>query len=303
MTRHVGRARTGVAAVALLLLAVCWGCQSRTQSEGGTERKILDESAEKPSAGDKQSGEKEGGESTVLSVVTPVYARGLPYASVDGEEVRGYLATPQDDEEHPGVVLVHDWWGLNDDVRKAARRLAGEGFNVLAVDLYRGRVATSPGRAEELMRELKKHSDRAVKNLDAARRYLLENTATSSVGVVGWGPGAEMAMGALVHTEGAFGAGVLYYGRVMGDSYDVSRLSAPVLGIFASDDATIPRSRVETFAGRLKKAGPDGSRVRIYSGVGHGFASPSSSTYDERSARRAWSQTVDFLNRHLGGDG
>ena len=205
----------------------------------------------------------------------------------------GYLARPADGSNLPGVVMIHEWWGLNDHVRAMARSLAAEGYQVLAVDLYHGGVATTAEEARARMQAL--NQEEALQNL-AAAADLLRDRGAARVASLGWcfGGGQSLRFGLSgLDLE----AVVVYYGNVVTDEAQL-RVLPPVLGIFADQDRGIPVREVRAFEQGLQRAGVP-NEVHVYRGVGHGFANPSAATYAPVPTVDAWAKTTDFLARHL----
>jgi carboxymethylenebutenolidase len=220
------------------------------------------------------------------------------YATLDGTPVTGFLARPEDAAGAlPAVLLIHEWWGLNDNLRAMARQLAGEGYLALAVDLYEGRSATTPAAARELVQAAEGRRDRLLENLRAARAFVAGQGATR-IGVVGWCFGGGWALQAGIQLGEELDAVVMYYGRVESDPSALARLRAPLLGLFAGRDAAIPVSAVRGFEHALAEAGRP-AEIHVYEGADHAFANPSGGRYDEAAARDAWARTLAFFARHL----
>jgi carboxymethylenebutenolidase len=196
------------------------------------------------------------------------------------------------------VILIHEWWGLNDNIRQMARRLAGEGYSALAVDLYEGRVASDPDTARALMQDAMQRGDALIDNLKAARAYLAEHEQAPRIGVVGWCFGGGWALQAGLRLGADLDAVVMYYGRVESDPRELSRLAAPLLGLFGGRDRAIPVAGVRAFEQELARLGKT-AEVRVYPDADHAFANPSGGNYDPEAARDAWARTLDFLAKHL----
>lgn len=228
---------------------------------------------------------------------TPVETSTPVYATLGGTPITGFMARPAGASGPlPAVLLIHEWWGLNDNLRSLARQLAGEGYQVLAVDLYEGRTATTPDAARALMQQADRHGDRVVENLRAARAWAAGQGATR-IGVVGWCFGGGWALQAGMRLGDELNAVVMYYGRVETDPRELARLRAPLLGLFAGRDGAIPVAAVRAFEQALP--GHD-SEIHVYPDADHAFANPSGGRYDEAAARDAWARTLAFLAQHLG---
>jgi carboxymethylenebutenolidase len=209
-----------------------------------------------------------------------------------------YLARPAGDKAGPALILIHEWWGLNEWVKKQADRFAEQGYTALAVDLYRGEVAKDADHAHELMRGLA--DDRAVTDLKAAFDWLASSPHTKGhkIGVIGWcmGGGFSLDLGL---AEPKIAATVVNYGHLMADPAAVKPLSSPLLGNFGEKDQGIPPKDVEAFEKALKAAGKS-SDIKIYPGCGHAFMNPNNTTgYNKAAAEDAWKRIDAFLAKAL----
>jgi len=213
------------------------------------------------------------------------------------ETVEGYLVAPPGPGPFPAVVVIHEWWGLNDQVKEEARRLAAEGYLALAVDLYRGRVAQDRDEAHELSRGLPE--DRARRDLLAAFAYLAArpDVRADRIGSIGWCMGGGYSL-ALALAEPRLAASVIYYGRLATEESALAPLRAPVLGLFGEEDRGITPESVRSFESALQKLGKS-VEVHVYPGAGHAFANSTRPSYREAAAGDAWEKTRAFLARHL----
>jgi carboxymethylenebutenolidase len=214
------------------------------------------------------------------------------------ETISGFLALPDKAGPQPAMIVVHEWWGLNDWVKEQTEKLAAQGYVALAVDLYRGKNASDPSEAHELMRGLPQ--DRAVRDMQAAYAYLLtrKDVKTDRIGVIGWCMGGGLALQLAIH-QPRLAACVVNYGSLPTDPNDLQQIACPVLGNFGADDKGITPADVEAFDKALK-----GMHriidVKIYPGAGHAFENPNNTTgYRPEAAADAWSRTVAFLHRAL----
>lgn len=227
----------------------------------------------------------------------PVAGREVAYA--DG--VRGYLAVPRDSGSTPlpAIVVVHEWWGLNDNVRRMTDRLAGEGYRALAVDLYGGRVAETPDSAMAIMQAATATPQNLATNVRAAYTYLAQTGRAPKIGILGWCFGGGMAAQSAVAMPLQLDAAVIYYGQV-GEITEaqIRPLGMPVLGFFGGQDSSIPVASVRAFEGRLKAANKD-AEIVIYPDAGHAFANPTGDNYQAGPAQDAWTKTTAFLARTL----
>jgi carboxymethylenebutenolidase len=221
----------------------------------------------------------------------------VQYKSGD-ETVSGYLALPQSAGRHPAMVVIHEWWGLNDWIKEQAQKFAQEGYVALAADLYRGKVAYDPTLAHELSRGVPQ--ERAVRDLRAAFDFLASRPDVNpeKIGSVGWCMGGSLSLDLAIR-EPKLAACVVNYGAVTRDSEDIQEIQAPVLGIFGAEDRSIPRSSVEAFE-KAMLADHKSIEVKIYTGAGHAFENPNNKLgYRESDAKDAWVRTLTFLNSKL----
>jgi carboxymethylenebutenolidase len=229
----------------------------------------------------------------------PVTASEVVYATVDGQQVHGYLARPASAAPGaalPGLVVIHEWWGLNDNVRMMARRLAGEGYQALAVDMY-GRSASTPQEARQLMQGVMSNTAAGMSNLEQAAGYLRQH-GSRKLGTIGWCFGGGWSLQAALALGDRADAAVMYYGRPVTDREQLSRLHAPLLGLFGGADQGIPADTVHAMEATLKELGKP-VEIVVYPGAGHAFANPSGQSYQAAAAEDSWRRTVAFFAQHL----
>jgi len=225
----------------------------------------------------------------------------MPYAEIGDQLVYGYFTAPSDVfEPLPAIIVIHEWWGLNDNVRAMADRLAAEGYMVLAIDLYGGETAESPAEARALMLEVVEERERANENIRAAYEFLTIAGAPQ-IGSLGWCFGGGWSLNTAQLFPEELDASVIYYGQVTADEDKLRPISAPILGLFGADDKGITVESVEAFRGSLERLRKD-HEIHIYPGVGHAFANPTGTNYNAEAALDAWSRTLEFLGRHLASD-
>lgn len=224
-----------------------------------------------------------------------VTAERVAYATRDGNAVEGYLARPASGEPTAALIVIHEWWGLNENIEAVTRRLAAEGYLALAVDLYGGEVASEPKAAQALMGEVA--ADAAHANLRQARDFLAERSAR--VGVIGWCFGGGWSLQTAVMLGDGIDAAVMYYGRVITDPQALAGLTAPLQGHFGGQDQGIPVAEVRAMEAALEAAAKP-AQIYVYDGAGHAFANPSGTRYDAAAAELAWSRTTAFFAEHLG---
>ncbi len=286
---------TLIFALLILPLAACTGGTGSNEGNG--------ESHTDEGYADAMSREHSGetGEASGAADGEPareVASRGVVYATVDGQEIRGWLARPAGVENAPGLIVIHEWWGLNENVRKMAEKLAGEGYAALAVDLYAGQAADSPEKARELVQSVDETN--AQENLRQAYSYLTEQAGAGDVGTIGWCFGGGWSLQTALLMPETVDATVIYYGRLVTDKERLEPLTMPILGLFGAEDEGIPVSSVREFEQALEELGKD-VEIHVYDGADHAFANPSGSRYDPEAAEKAWKETTDFLAAHLKG--
>jgi carboxymethylenebutenolidase len=195
----------------------------------------------------------------------------------------------------PAVLVVHEWWGVNDDIRDHCRSLASAGFLAVAVDLYRGEVARDEARARALAGAL--DTAQAMRDLTAAVRHLAGDPRAGSIGIIGFCLGGAMALAAAGHVEGLSAAAV-FYGLPKARWIDPARVRIPVQGHFGARDASIPSEKPRLVFQTLASGGVD-VELHVYD-AGHAFLRRGGEAYDEAAATAAWSRLIAFLHRHLG---
>ena len=230
----------------------------------------------------------------------PVTGTEVVYATVGGKEVRGYLARPASAQGPlPGIIVVHEWWGLNDNIRRTADRLAGEGYEALAVDLYDG---TGPGKtsdeAKKLMMVVMGDKDAAKDNLRQAYAYLHDHEHATKMGVIGWCFGGGWSLQTALLFPDKLDAAVMYYGQPVSDVKALSTLKMPLIGFFGKEDMGITVADVLNFQDALKQAGVK-AEIHEYDGAGHAFANPSGEHYQAAAAHDSWQRTVAFFKQYL----
>ena len=230
----------------------------------------------------------------------PVDSREVIYTSANGESVTGWLSWPADSVpgDLPGLIVIHEWWGLNDNIRQKSERLAGEGYVTLAVDLYSGALAKVPKEAMQLMQVLNNDAAAGGDNLAAAYDYLANVVQADKIGVVGWCLGGQWSLRASLRMPDSLDATVIYYGNVTDDKDELATLQMPILGLFAAKDPVVPLPSVLAFRDALTELGKPAD-IQIYPDAQHGFANPSGMAYDPEAAADAWQRTTAFLARHL----
>ncbi|HJU58846.1 MAG TPA: dienelactone hydrolase family protein [Nitrososphaeraceae archaeon] len=221
----------------------------------------------------------------------------------------GYLAYPiiennsknVTEKKLPGIVMIHEWWGLNENIKNMANSLAKEGYVVLAVDLYNGQVTDSADIAKTLVSNVRDNPSEGISNLQSAVRYLasLEHVNSSKIASLGWcfGGGQSLQLALNTDPEHPLAATIIYYGNLVTDQESISKIKWPVLGIFGDQDQSISVNDVKFFEKMLTSTGIP-NEIYIYEGVGHAFANPSGDNYAPKETADAWQKTLDFLNKY-----
>lgn len=215
------------------------------------------------------------------------------------DEGSGLLVTPAGQGPSPAVVVIQEWWGLNDWVKDQARALAKEGYVALAVDLYRGKLATNQEDAHQLMMGMP--DDRAMSDLKGAFAYLAgrADVRKDRIGSVGWCMGGKYSL-KLAVAEPTLAAAVVYYGAPPTTAADIAAIKAPILGNFGGADEGPHPDQVKAFEAALKAAGKSAD-IKLYPGAGHAFANVNNpwGGYREAAAKDAWARTTAFFAAQL----
>ncbi|MFD1632364.1 dienelactone hydrolase family protein [Haloplanus ruber] len=216
--------------------------------------------------------------------------------TIDGTP--GYLARPADDGEYPAVVMIHEWWGLNENIEHMADILAGHGYVVFAVDLYDGEVATNSSEAAQLSGQVRENPDAAVSKMSGAVSGLRDRSDTTDrVASLGWCFGGGQSL-QLSLSEADLNATVIYYGTLATNESTLRAIDGPVLGVFGSEDQVVGIENVRAFNRTLDTVGVE-HEVYVYEGAGHAFANPSGESFRPNATRDAWNRTLTFLDRNL----
>jgi len=211
------------------------------------------------------------------------------------ENSNGYLVKPTVDGEYPGVIMIHEWWGLNGNIKEMAQKLASHGYVVLAVDLYDGKVGTTADEARQLMGSFEQSEWND--NMNTAVSYLEKNYTPSSIGSVGWCFGGGQSLNLGLNNED-MDATVIYYGHLVTEPEELSKIDWPVLGIFAELDQGITPDTVKEFESSLNEVGVEND-ITIYPEVNHAFANPSGDRYAPEESKDAWNKTLEFFEQNL----
>jgi carboxymethylenebutenolidase len=206
---------------------------------------------------------------------------------------RAYVAGPEDARR--GILLIHGWLGLTKDVEAWADEFARAGYCAMAVDLYDGKVTTTPAEARLLMESV----DQAEANAKYAAALNALTSAGRKVAVVGWSYGAVQALHAALVQPGMVAATVMYYpfGELTADKKSLSALNGPIIGQFALDDFAFTPDKREAFASAVEAAGKT-LEAHVYDAK-HGFAAASGPNFDKATHESALSSTYESLDRYM----
>ena len=226
----------------------------------------------------------------------------IEFKRPDGQTVQGYLTEPVSPAGAPAVVVIQEWWGLNDQIRGVADRLAAAGYVALVPDLYRGKSTVEAEEAHHLMSALN-FGDAASQDIRGAVQYL--KTRTSKVGVTGFCMGGALTVLSMTMVPEA-DAGVVWYGLPPLEFVDASKIKAPLLAHWATQDNAFPIASVDQLEEKFKAAGVAYQGQRYL--AQHGFANETAlgpkrlpiTQYDPVWAQMAWDRSFAFFGRHLG---
>ena len=211
---------------------------------------------------------------------------------------QGLLYLPQGAGPHPALIVIHEWWGLNDWIKQEAAGYAAKGYVTLAVDLYRGKVAATPDLAHELMRGLPQ--DQGVRDLTSAFTYLQnrKDVKRDRIGTVGWCMGGGYAL-ELAIAEPSLKAVAINYGALATDKSSLAKIHASVLGNFGGQDHGITPDSVHAFEASMQSLGKPVD-AKIYPQAGHAFENPNNATgYRAGDAADALARVDKFFAEKL----
>jgi carboxymethylenebutenolidase len=215
------------------------------------------------------------------------------------DTVSAFLVKPDGPGPFPGVLVLHEWWGLDGWIKDQARALAKEGYAALAVDLYRGKVTAKEEEAHQLMMGTPR--DRQSRDLKAAFALLAarKDVVKTRIASVGWCMGGGNSF-ALAVDEPTLAAAVVYYGAPPTEPASIAKIKAPILGNFGADDQGPTPAQAKEFEAAAKKAGKVVD-IKIYTGAPHAFANPNNpwKGYRKDAANDAWIRTTAFLHHYL----
>ena len=232
--------------------------------------------------------------------ITAAVAAGLDTVSIKtagGRSVSATLALPAA-QKAPALVLIHEWWGLNDQIKAVAADYARAGYVALAIDLYGGKVGKTPGESQALMRATMKNPKAGIETCGAWIDWLKQHPqSTGKVGTVGWCFGGGWSLNASIARP--VDATVIYYGHVLRSALQLKKLKGPVMGHFAKRDRFIDAKMVAGFEFTMAQVGKADDLQVFWYDADHAFANPSGGRFDEAAARLARKRTVDFFKNNL----
>jgi carboxymethylenebutenolidase len=213
----------------------------------------------------------------------------------NGSTAEGYLASPASGKG-PGVIVIQEWWGLNDNIKQIADRFAAEGYLALAPDLYHGKLTAEPDEAGKMMMSMK--MDEAAKDMAGAYDYLKKHGAcTGKIGSVGFCLGGGLSL--YVSTLRPIDATVIYYGALPGVQPDLSKVAGPVLGHYAQNDGWASPEAAAALEKQLKDLGKS-VEFHQYAGTEHAFFNDTRpEVYNAAASKQSWERTIAFYKKHL----
>lgn len=225
----------------------------------------------------------------------------ITFTRPDGQDVRGYLVEPAQGSSAPAIVVIQEWWGLNDQIKGVADKFAASGYRVLVPDLYRGKLALEANEAEHMMNDLN-FGDAAGQDIRGAVQYL-KHTGSSHVGVSGYCMGGALALLTAVFVPES-DANVTWYGYPPLEYVDAGQIKAPLMGHWGTQDQVFAIDGVDALEARLKESNV---RYEFYRyNAKHAFANEEADLknlpplgYNAEAAQLAWQRTIAFFNNNL----
>lgn len=217
----------------------------------------------------------------------------IEFTRPDGATAPGFYAEPEGQPNAPGIVVIQEWWGLNDQIKRVGKQWTDAGYRVLIPDLYRGDKALDAAEAEHKMDELD-FSDAATQDVRGAIQHL--KTDSDSVGVIGFCMGGVLAVLAAMHVPETDVA-VSWYGIPPDEAGDAGQIDIPIQCHFATEDTFFPIDQADAFENKLKAAGVEHECYRY--DAKHAFANEDWDNYDPEASRLAWQRSMDFFAKHL----
>jgi len=280
------------------LALVAAGCDSGNQGTPAVDDEAVRDNVE-AMAREHADDTTDASEGAKIAPQRAVVSDRLAYAEVDDELVYGYFVFPSDMVEPlAAIIVIHEWWGLNDNIRAMADRLAAEGYIVLAVDLYGGKVASSAAEARKLMLSVSEDTELASENIRQAYNFVSSAAGAPRIGSLGWCFGGGWSLNTAMLFPDKLDAAVIYYGQVTSDEELLRPVNVPILGLFGADDTGISVESVRQFEAALERLRKR-HEIHIFPGASHAFANPTGNNYNAEVAEDAWEKTLEFLNYNL----
>jgi carboxymethylenebutenolidase len=226
----------------------------------------------------------------------PIISDNIVYGKTNDIEHIGYLSEPIDIETKSGLIVIHEWWGLNEDIHLMNNQLAGLGYTALAVDLYDGKTASQVKDAFQLSTNLSKNEASALANLKSAYDYLKNKKGVERVAIIGWCLGGKWSLRGALMLPHDIDATVIYYGSLIDDKEKLSTLEMPIIGFVGTKDRL--HQQFIVFDEDLKALDKNAS-IHFYDGARHAFANASGVAYEPIAAEDSWKKTVEFLDKYL----
>ena len=218
---------------------------------------------------------------------------------VNGDGAYAFVAEPDDNARHPGMVLIQEWWGIEPHIRDLAQKLAADGFVVAVPDLFHGKIVTEPNEAEKMVMMIAGNIDKAAKEIIGALETVkaMPNVEPKKPGLMGFCVGGMMAY-IVASRYSDLGAVVPFYGAGYDPTpEDVAKVNAPVLAIYGSRDESVSKEQIQKIERMYKAAGKDFT-VKVFD-AGHAFINLSHGDGNEKAAAEAWPLAVNFLKEKL----
>jgi carboxymethylenebutenolidase len=230
------------------------------------------------------------------SPMNKIVSTEIVYGQTNDEPHKGYLAKPSSSQPKSALIVIHEWWGLNEDIHLMANQLAGLGYTALAVDLYDGQTATKPKDAFQLSTNLSNNEATALANLKTAYDYLKNEVGAEKIGIIGWCLGGKWSLRGALMLPKDIDAAVIYYGSLIDDKEKLATLEMPIIGFVGTKDRL--HKQFIAFDEDLKALDKNAS-IHFYDGARHAFANASGTAYEPVAAEDSWQKTVRFLAEHL----
>lgn len=279
----------------LSITAILWACTHNQTSQQKADEAFEHNHWNEMQQAQDLANSQTGGQSTYDLVFANSW---FAFSGMDVNYGSGnwYIAVPQWTESKGWIILIHERWGLNDNIKKMADTLAKQGYTALAVDLYNGKVAATQQEAGTLSSSV--NNAEALKNMQAALAYLKDNYDVDKLATLGWCFGWAQSLNVAMNAGNDIDAAIIYYGRLQTSPEALSGVKAPVLWFFGGKDTSIPTDSVNAFKDSLNELDVE-NQIEIYPNVGHAFANPTWSNYAQSETIDAWNKTLAFLEKNL----